>query len=68
VNNMGRSMSPKERAKMIHKRFKSCHYDSGVFNEKFKPDKSEFDEYNKFVEDINLYNKFYSYIIRMELK
>jgi len=68
VNDMGRSLNPKDRAKMIYKRFKACSFDSGVFNEKFCPDKSKFDDYNKFVEDINLYNKFFGYIARMELK
>lgn len=64
---MGKSLKPKDIAKMIHKRFKACGYNSEVFNQKFKPDKSNFDEYNKFVETINLYNKFFGYIARLEL-
>ncbi len=61
------SSNPKERAKIIFKRFKACGFDSKVFNNKFCPDKSKFDEYNKFIEEINLYNKFFGYLARLEL-
>lgn len=64
---MGRSLNQKERAKIVHKRFKACAYNSELFRERFSPDKSKFDEYNKFIEDINLYNKFFSYVARIEL-
>lgn len=58
----------KDRAKIVHKRFKACRYDSKVYIEKFAPDKKEFKAYEVFVNDINLYNKFFgNYIYRLEL-
>ena len=64
---MGRSLNPKERAKILHKRLKACGYDTKLFKERFCPDKKDFKEYEKFVAEINLYNKFFGYIMRIEL-
>lgn len=64
---MGRTLKPKDKAKMTHKRFKACRYNSAEFVDRFCPDKSDTDEYNKFIEEINLYNKFFGYLARIEL-
>ena len=65
---MGRTLKPKDEAKIIHKRLKACSYDVKTFLDKFTPDKSNFKEYSKFIDDINLYNRFYGYIMRIELQ
>ena len=62
-----RTLKPKEKAKIIHKRLKACGYDVELFKERFGQDKSDFKEYEKFIADINLYNKFFSYIMRIEI-
>lgn len=57
----------KEKAKMVHKRLKALGYNSELYIQKFSPDKSDFKGYEKFIDEINLYNKFYGYIRRIEL-
>lgn len=64
---MGKTVNPKERAKIVHKRLKACGYLTDIFRERFEPDKSNTVDYSKFIEDINLYNKYYGYIMRIEL-
>lgn len=64
---MEKSLKPKERAKMMHKRFKACGYNVELFKERFCPDKSSFKEYEKFINEVNLYNKFFGYIMRIEM-
>lgn len=64
---MGRSLSPKERAKIIYKRFKACGFNNILYIQKFCPDKSDFSGYEEFILNINLYNKFFGYIVRIEL-
>ena len=64
---MGRNLNPKEKAKIIHKRLKSCGYDAELFKERFSPDKKDFKEYEKFIDELNLYNKFFGYIMRIEV-
>lgn len=62
-----RILKSKEKAKIVHKRLKACHYDVKLFKEKFCPDKSDFKEYEKFIDDVNLYNKFFGYIVRIKI-
>lgn len=64
---MGKTLKPKEKATIIHKRLKACGYRVEVFLSKFSPDKSDFKEYEKFIDEINLYNKFFGYITRIEI-
>lgn len=64
---MERTLKPKDRAKMLHKRFKACGYDSNIFKDRFCPDRSNIDEYNEFIEGVNLYNKFFGYLARIEI-
>ena len=64
---MGRNLSPKEKAKIIYKRLKACGYDVKLFKERFSPDKKDFREYEKFIDGVNLYNKFFGYIMRIEV-
>jgi hypothetical protein len=64
---MEKPMSSKDIAKQVHKRFKACGYDNKLYCNKFCPDKTNLKEYHKFVDSINLYNKFYGYIVRIEL-
>ena len=64
---MGRTLKPKERAKMIHKRFKACSYNSELYIKRFSPDKSKFEDYEIFIYEINLYNKFFGYLARINL-
>ena len=64
---MGKSLSPKERAKIIYKRFKACGFNNKLYIQKFCPDKKDFKEYEKFIDDINLYNKYFGYIMRIEV-
>lgn len=64
---MGKPQKSKDIAKIVFKRFKACRFDSKIYNDKFCPDKSNFKEYETFVNEINLYNKFYGYIARIEL-
>lgn len=61
------TLKPKEKAKIVYKRLKACSYNVELFKEKFCPDKSDFKEYEKFISDINLYNKFFGYITRIEI-
>ncbi len=61
------TLKPKEKAKIVHKRFKACGYDAELYIKKFSPDKSNFKEYEEFILDINLYNKFFGWITRIEL-
>lgn len=61
------TLKPKEKAKIVYKRFKACHYNAELFKEKFCPDKSNFKEYEEFILEVNLYNKFFGYITRIEL-
>lgn len=60
-------MKPKEKAKIIHKRLKACRYDTKLFKERFCPDKSDFKGYEEFIADVNLYNRFFGYIVRIEI-
>ena len=64
---MGRTLKPKGRAKIIHKRLKACGYDVKLFKKRFSPNKSCVSDYNRFIEDVNLYNKFYGYLVCIEL-
>ena len=64
---MGKTLNPKGVAKIIHKRLKACGYNTKLYIQRFSPEKSEFKEYEKFIDEINLYNKYFGYIIRIEL-
>lgn len=61
------NLKPKEKAKIVHKRLKACAYNAELYIKRFSPDKSNFKEYEEFILDINLYNKFFGYIMRIEL-
>lgn len=61
------TLKPKEKAKIVHKRFKACGYNAELYIQRFSPEKSNFKEYEVFIADINLYNKFFGYITRIEL-
>ncbi len=64
---MRKNLSPKDIAKMVHKRLKALGYDSKLYIQIFSPDKKDFKEYEKFIDEINLYNKYFGYIMRIEL-
>lgn len=64
---MEKVLTSKEKAKQIHKRFKACSFDSKVFNERFCPSKKDIKKFDRFIEDINLHNRFFGYLARIEL-